>query len=133
MEGAGEAPLRPLPTNPLYDGTRPTPPYAVVCNVFPRELTWCPALSPVTHAPRSWAHKHLSLPLSRTRGTDHRGQALWQERPGTLLLLLVVATRGDPERVPWATPTHLYGGAPVLRPPVPAPEAQDGVHTFLQT
>ena len=30
LEGADEAPARPRPTNPVYDGTRPTPPYAIV-------------------------------------------------------------------------------------------------------
>ena len=29
--GADEAPTRPRPTNPLYDGARRNPPYAVVC------------------------------------------------------------------------------------------------------
>ena len=83
VEGADEAPARPRPTNPVYDGTRPTPPYAIVCEVFPREPTWCPALPPATHAPRGWANPDLSPPLSRTRSAHHRGQVLWQERPGT--------------------------------------------------
>ena len=61
------------------------------------------------------------------------GQVLWQERPGTPLLLLVVATRGDPERVLQITPNHLYRAAPVPRPPLPARAARDGVHTFLRT
>ena len=117
----------------VYDGTRPTPPYAIRCNTFPREPTWCPALPPATHAPRGWANPDLSPPLYRTRCAHHRGQVLWQERPGTALLLLVVATRGDPERVLGITPTHLYGAAPVPRPPLPAPAARDGVHTFLRT
>ena len=133
VEGADEAPTRPRPTNPVYDGARPTPPYAVMCEAFPREPTWCPALPPATHAPRGWANPNLSPPLSRTRGAHHRGQVLWQERPGTPLLLLVVATRGDPERVLGITPTNLYGAAPVPRPPLPAPAARDGVHTFLRT
>ena len=72
-------------------------------------------------------------PLSRTRGAHHRGQVLWQERPGTPLLLLVVVSRGDPERVLGITPTHLYGAAPIPRPPLPAPAALDGVLTFLRT
>ena len=133
VEGAEEAPARSRPTNPVYDGTRPTPPYAIVCEAFPREPTWCLALPPATHAPRGWASPDLSPPLSRTRGAHHRGQVLWQECPGTPLLLLVVATRGDPERVLGITPTNLYGAAPVPRPPLPAPAARDGVHTFLRT
>ena len=131
VEGADEAPARPRPTNPMYDGTRRGPPYAIVCQAFPREPTWCPALPPATHAPRGWANPDLSPPLSRTRAAHHRGQVLWQECPGTPLLLLVVATRGDPERVLGITPTHHYGAAPVPRAPLPAPAARDGVHTFL--
>ena len=133
VEGADEAPTRPCPTNLVYDGARPTPPYAVVYEPFPREPTWCPALPPATHTPRDWASPNLSPPLSRTRGAHHRGHVLWQERPGTPLLLLVVTTRGDPERVMGVTPTHLYRAAPVPRPPLPAPAERDGVHTFLPT
>ena len=133
VEGADEAPARPRPTNPVYDGTQPTPPYAIVCEAFPREPTRCPALPPATHAPRSCANPDLSPPLSRTRDAHHRGQVLWQECPGTPLLLPVVATRGDPERVLGITPTHLFGAAPVPRPPLPPPAARDGVHTFLRT
>ena len=117
VEGADEAPTSPRPTNPVYVGTMPTPPYAVVCEVFLREPAWCPALPPATHAPRGWANPHLSPPLSRTRGAQHRGQVLWQEHPGASLLLLVVATRGDPERVLGITPTHLYAAARVPRAP----------------
>ena len=133
VEGADEAPARPRPTNPVYDSTRPTPPYAIVSEAFPREPTWCPALPPATHAPSGWANPDLSPPLSRTRGAHHRGQVLWQECPGTPVLLLVVATRGDQERVLGITPIHLYGAAPVPRPPLPAPAALDGVNTFLRT
>ena len=133
VEGADEAPARPRPTNLVYDGTRPTPPCAIVCEAFPREPTWCPALPLATHAPRGWANPDLSPPLSRTRGAQHRGQVLWQECPGTPLLLLVVATSGDPERVLGIAPSHLYGAAPVPRAPLPAPAARDGVHTFLRT
>ena len=133
LERTDEAPGRPRPTNPVKDGARPTPRYAVMCEAFPREFTWCPALPPATHAPCSWANPDLPPPLSRTRGAHHRGQVLWQERPGTPLVLLVVATRGDPERVLGITPTHLYGAAPVPRPPLLAPAARDGVHTFLRT
>ena len=133
VEGADEAPARPRPTNPVYDGTRPTSLYAILCEAFPKEPTWCSALPPATHGPRGWANPDLSPPLFRTRSAHHRGQVLWQERPGTPLLLLVVATRGDPERVLGITPSHLYGAAPVPRPPLPVPAARDGVHTFLRT
>ena len=117
VEGADEASARPRPTNPVYDSTGPTPPYAVVYEAFPREPTWCPALPPATHAPRGWANPDLSPPLSRTRGAHHRGQVLWQECPGTPLLLLVVATREGPGRILGITPTHLYGATPVPPPP----------------
>ena len=52
VEGADETPSRPRATNPVYDGTRPTLPYAVVSEAFPREPTCCPALPPANHAPR---------------------------------------------------------------------------------
>ena len=35
VEGADEASARPRPTTPVYDGTGPTPPYAVVYEAFP--------------------------------------------------------------------------------------------------
>ena len=73
VEGADEAPARPRPTNLVYDGTRLTPPYAIVCEAFPREPTWCPALPPATHTPPGWANPDLPLPLSRTRSAHHRG------------------------------------------------------------
>ena len=133
VEGADEAPARPRPTNPVYDGTRLTPPYAIVCEAFPEEPTWCPALPPATHAPRGWANPDLPPPLSRTRGAHHRGQVLWQECPGTPLLLLVVATRGTRNESWRSPPLNLYGAAPVPRPPLPAPAARDGVHTLLRT
>ena len=133
VEGADLAPTRPRPTNPVYNNARPIPLYAVMCGALPREPTWCPALPPAMHAPRGWANPHLSPPLSRTRGAHHRGQVLWQQRPGTPLLLLVVASRRDPEPVLGITPTHLYGAAPVPRPLLPAPAARDGVQTFLRT
>ena len=133
VEGADEMPYRPRLTNPSYDRTRPAPPYAVVSEAFPTELTWCPAVAPATQAHRGWAHPRLSPPLSGNRGAHHRGQVFWQERTGTALLLLIVTTRGGRERVLGATPTHLYGAAPVPRPPLVAPEAREGVHAFLRT
>ena len=71
LEGAEEAPARPRPTNPVYDGTRRTPPYAIVCEAFPREPIWCPALPPARHAPSGWANPDLPPPLSRTRSAHH--------------------------------------------------------------
>ena len=62
VEGADDAPARPWPTNSVYDSTRPTPLYAIVCGAFPREPTWCPALPPAMHAPRGWANPDLFPP-----------------------------------------------------------------------
>ena len=76
VEGADEAPTRPRPTNPVYDGARPTPPHAVMCKAFPSEFTWCPILPAATHAPLGWGSSNLSPPLSGTRSAHHRGQVL---------------------------------------------------------
>ena len=73
VEGADEAPARPRPNNPVYDGTGPTPPSAIVCEALAREPTWCAALPMATHAPRGWANPDLPPPLSRTGGAHHRG------------------------------------------------------------
>ena len=133
VEGADEAPARPRPTNPVYDGTRTTPPYAIACEAFPREPTWCPALPPATHAPHGWANPDLSPPLSRTRGPHHRGQVLWQECPGTPPLLLVVATSelgtgpGDHPHPP------LWGSTRTPPPPPGACGAGRGTHLPANT
>ena len=119
VEGAGEAPTCSRPGIPVYNGTRPTPPYAVMCEAFPREPTWCPALPPATHAPCGWASPHLSPPLSRTRGAHHRGQILWQERPGTPLLLLVVMTRQRIRAGPGNHPHPPLRGSARAPPPPP--------------
>ena len=73
VEGADEASARPRPTNPVYDGTRPTPPYAIVGEAFPREPTWCPALQPATHAPRGWANPDLPPPPLQNQGCPPQG------------------------------------------------------------
>ena len=49
VERANEALPRPRLTNPVYDGTRPTPPYALENKPFPPEPTWC---SPSNQPPR---------------------------------------------------------------------------------
>ena len=126
VEGAGRTPSRPRPTNPVYDGTGPTFPYAFVCDAFPGEPAWCPALPPATRAPRSWAHPHLSPPLSRTRGAHHRGQVLWQERPGTPLLILVVATRGTQSGSSRQPPLTSTGERPCRAPPSQRPRRGTG-------
>ena len=89
---------------------------------------------PASDARTPWLGQPEPVPPPlQDQGYPPLGEVLWQERPGTPLLLLLVATRGGPERVLGITPTHLYGAAPVPRPPLPAPAARDGVHTFLQT
>ena len=42
VEGADEVPARPRPTNPVYDGTMPTPPYAIVSEAFPKSPPGAP-------------------------------------------------------------------------------------------
>ena len=73
VEGADKASARPRPTNPVYDGTRPTPPYAIVCEAFLRERTRCPVLPPATHAPRGWANPDLSPPPLQNQGCPPQG------------------------------------------------------------
>ena len=103
VEDACEAPARPCPTNPVEDTMRLNPGYTVMCDAFPKEPAWYPALPPAIHMPRSSAHPLLSLHHSRTKGT------VWQEHPGTPLLVLSVKAGGDPEQVLAATQGHLYG------------------------
>ena len=66
-EGAGEVPTRPRPTNPVYNGTRLTLSYAVMCEAFRREPTWCPALPAATHPPRGWGGRTTPPPLQDQR------------------------------------------------------------------
>ena len=82
VEGAGEAPTRPRPTIPVYNSTRPIPPYAVMCEAFPREPTWCPALPPATHVPRSWASPHLRPPPPQDQGCAPQGAGPLARAPG---------------------------------------------------
>ena len=56
VKGACEAPTRPSLTNLVYDGTRTTLLYAIVCNAFPQELARCPVLAAASHMRRAWAH-----------------------------------------------------------------------------
>ena len=117
---AGEASPPAPPDQPAVEQNKANPPYVVVCDAFPREPTWYHVLPPATQAPCIWAHPQSAPPpLSRIRSAHRRGQPLWQERPGTPLLLLAVATRGSPDWVLAASPTHLHRAAPVLRLPPP--------------
>ena len=64
VEGADEAPTRPQLTNPVYDGARPTPPYAVMCEEFPREPNLVPrAPAGDAHAPRLGQPRPVPPPL----------------------------------------------------------------------
>ena len=90
--------LAPAPPSRCTTEQGEPPPCAVACDTFPREPTWFPALQPANNAPRSWARRRLSPPLSRSRGAQHRGRALWQQRVGIPLLILVVATVRQPDR-----------------------------------
>ena len=134
VEGAGETPTRPRPINPVYDGTKPTPLYAVMCEAFPREPTWCtpsrrppkcPAAGP-THARPPPPLQDQGWPAQtagpRERAPRHLPAAPCRHAPQT-----------TPERVLGFTSTHLYGAAPVPCPPLLEPEARDGVHAFLRT
>ena len=134
MEGAGRHPPPPPPADQLVvrrnDGNpsicrrvRGIPPEANLVPCPPASHPRVSQLGPPTPVPP---------PLSRTRSAHQTGQALRQERPGSPLHLPAVATDGDPEPAPGAKPTHPYGAAPVPCPALPAAEARDGVHTFLQ-
>ena len=131
VEGAEEAPARPRPTNPVYDSTRPTPLYAIVCKAFPREPTWCPALPPATHAPRGWANPDLSPPspepgVPTTGGRSSGKSAL--APPCSSLSSQPAGTRNGS----WGSPPPTSMG----QHPYPVPPSRrpaDGVHTFLRT
>ena len=116
LEGAGEAPPRARRTSPVYDKTRQTPLYAIVCHTFAPEPAWCPALPAAFHMPPSLALPLLSPPLSGNRGAHHRGLARWQQHPGTPLLPLVVAACGDQEQVPVK---RYRGASQSVRPSTP--------------
>ena len=121
VEGADEASARPRPTNPVYDGTGPTPPYAVVYEAFPREPTWCPALPPATHAPRGWANPDLSPPLSRTRVPTTGGRSSGKSAlapPSSSSSSRPAGARGGSWESPPPTSMgpHLYPAPPSRRP-----------------
>ena len=119
VEGTDEAPARPRLTNPVYDGTRPTPPYAVVCEAFPREPAWCPALPPAMHAPRGWANPDLSPPspepgVPTTGGRSSGKSAL--APPCSSLSPRPAGTRNGS----WGSPPHNS----MRQHPYPAPQSR---------
>ena len=81
VEGADEAPARPRPTNPVYDGTRPTPPYAIVCEAFSREPTWCPPSRRRRTRPAAGPTQNCPPPLQNQecppQGADPLVRAPW--------------------------------------------------------
>ena len=130
VEGAEEAPTRPRPTKPMYDGARPTPPVRRHVRGVPQGAHLVPR--PPTNDARA---PLLDLPESVPSPLQDQG---WT-RSGSPRVVTTRRSRGVPGRscqrtYPLgATPTHPYGAAPVPRPPLPAPAARGGVHTFLQT
>ena len=82
MEAADEAPACPRPTNPVYDGARLTLPYAIMCEAFTGEPTWCPVLPPATQAPCGWASPNLSPPLLQDQGCPPKGAGPLARAPG---------------------------------------------------
>ena len=132
VEGAGEAPApgRPTPytTAPGLPPRKPScarrspgnPPGAPPS----RRLRTRPAAGPAQTCPPPSPGPGVPTTGSRSSGKSARAPPCSSSpsRPaGTL------------EPVLGITPTHLYGTAPVPRPPLPAPGARDGVHTFLRT
>ena len=109
VDVAHKMPPRPRLTNPVYDGTRPTPWYAVVSETFPREPTRCPALPPPTKAPRGWAHPRLSSPPFQDQVRPPHGAVPLAGAPGHPP---PPPRHHDPRRPGagyGAKPTHLYG------------------------
>ena len=88
--------------------------------------------SPLGAPPSHWRRTRPAAGLTKTCPPPSPGPGV-PTTGGSPLLLLVVATRGGPGQILGITPTHLYGVTPVPRPPLPAPAARDGVHTFLRT
>ena len=71
VEGAEEAFA--LADQPSPRRHQAYPSYAIVCEAFPREPTWCPALPPATHAPRGWANPDLPPPPLQNQGCPPQG------------------------------------------------------------
>ena len=134
VAGTGETPTRPRPTNPVYDGARPTPPYAVMCEAFPREPTWCPALQPATHAPRGWADPRLSPPPLQDQGCSPQSAGPLARMPGHPS----APPRRHNPRGPGARPgghphPPVWGSARAPPPPPGARDAGWGAHLPANT
>ena len=113
----------------MYDGTRPTPPYAIVCEALPL-MPRPPAGD--ARPPRLGQPRPVPPPL-QDQGCPPQGAGPLARVPWHPP---APPRRRDP-RGPGAGPgDHPHppsGAAPVPRPPLPAPAARDGVHTFLRT
>ena len=123
VEGAGETPIRLRPTNAVYDGTKPTPPVRCHVRGVPQRAHLLSG-PPTGDSSAPWLRPPApDRPLIRDeRGPSKRAPPLGRA-PRYPLLLLIVTTRGDQERVLGATPVRLYGVAPLPRPPSPAAPA----------
>ena len=131
VEGADEAPTRPRPTNPVYDGARPTPPYAVMCEPFPREPTWIPpSRRRRTHpadGPTGTCPPAPPGPGVPTTGGRSSGKSAWappcsssSSRPA-----------GTPSRSWGSPPPTRTGQRPYPAPPSRRPRRGTG-YTFLR-
>ena len=133
VEGAGAAPPRPRPTN-LCTTDQGQPPRTSSCAT---QYLGSPPGAPLSR----WPPTRLVAGPTHTCPTPSpgpgapttEGTASGKSARAPSLLPLVVAIRGDAERVLGATPTYLYGAATLPRPLLPAPKAPNGVHIFLRT
>ena len=133
VEGASETPTRPPPTNPVYDGAKPTPPIPRCEQNVPQRGHLVPR-APVGHprAPRLGPPAPLHPPLQDGGCPPQRAgpmaRAPWHPP--------APPRHHEPRRLGAGPGGHLHpplrGGA-CAPPPLPAPEARDGVHAFLRT
>ena len=86
-----------------------------------------------SRTPRLGASTPTPPSLSETRGAHHRGQVLWQE-PWASPCSSSCSRPAGTQSVSWGSPPpNSTGQRPCPAPPLPAPEARDGVHAFLRT
>ena len=125
VEGADEASARPRPINPVYDGTGPTPPYAVVYEAFPREPTWCSPSRRRRTRPAAGLTQTCPPPspgpgVPTTGGRSSGRSAL--APPCSSSSSRPAGTRGGS----WGSPPPTsMGQHPYPAPPLPAPAAKE--------
>ena len=133
VEGAGETPTCPHPTNAVYDGAKLTPPYTVLCKASPRKPTWCPALPPATHAPRSSAHPRLSPPPSPGPEVPTKEGRSYGKSARAVPCSSSPSRPAETRSGSWGSPAPTSAGQPPCpTPPLPAPQARGGVDAFLR-